>query len=55
MNRVTNKNDVNLEFDYLDVDYSDIRNRKLEEEKRKKEILLTDTLELNLEELKDYE
>ena len=46
---------IDLEFDYLDVDYSEIRNKKIEEEKKKKEILLTDTLELNLEEINNYE
>ena len=46
---------IDLEFDYLDVDYSEIRNKKLEEDKRLKEILLSDTLELNLEEINNYE
>ena len=46
---------IDLEFDYLDVDYSEIRNKKIEEENRLKEVLLYDTLELNLEEINDYE
>ena len=46
---------VDLEFDYLDVDYSEIRIKKIEEEKRFKEVLLSDTLELNLEEISNYE
>ena len=52
VNKVASITNIDLEFDYLDVDYSEIRNKKIEEEKRLKEVLLTDTLELNLEEIK---
>lgn len=55
VNRVASITNIDLEFDYLDVDYSEIRNKKLEEEKKKKEILLTDTLELDLEEINNHE
>jgi len=55
VNRVASITNIDLEFDYLDVDYSEIRNKKLEEEKKKKEILLTDTLELDLEEFNNHE
>ena len=55
VNRVASITNIDLEFDYLDVDYSEIRNKKIEEEKRLKEVLLSDTLELNLEEISNYE
>lgn len=55
VNRVNSVIDDELEFDYLDIDYSIIRNKKLEEEKYNKEVLLTDTLEISLEEIENYE
>ena len=55
VNKVASITNIDLEFDYLDVDYSEIRNKKLEEEKKKKEVLLSDTLELDLEEINNYE